>query len=51
MVGNAAMAVAALLATRCSLADAHEGVRAGQIIPAGSRSLPGTLMGIGLGQC
>jgi hypothetical protein len=51
MVGNAAMAVAALLAPRCSLAYSHEEVRAGQIIPEGSRSEQGTLMGVGPQLC
>jgi hypothetical protein len=41
MVGNAPMAVAALLATRCSLAYSHKEVWAGQIISEGSRSHPG----------
>jgi hypothetical protein len=51
MVGNAAMAVAALLAPRCSLAYSHEEVREGQLIPEGSRSEQGTLMGVGPQLC
>ena len=42
MVGNAAMAVAALLAPRCSLTYSHEEGREGKIIPEGSRFQSGT---------
>jgi hypothetical protein len=51
MVGNAAMAVDALLAPRCSLAYSHVEVWEGQIIPEGSRSEQRTLMGVGPQLC